>query len=370
MSSNVTTLQNKTQKAFLSLNLITQACHGVLNTAFVQPPSKPSWYDGLSAKLDAAQANASDWIDNLAPDITSGVPLAVVDYGTTYTAISQQIQQIVKAHPNASGADDQNVQQVAKLIAALRDQLADMLSSMDTTSQKLKTWGDKMQKSHDALTSGASDIQSAETDLTSDVAKMNQAIKTLHDIITAENIALAASIGATFLGIILGILGIILLPETLGASAIWSVGGVMCGIGGLLAIGGAVGWGEMQKKINNNFDEIAQDQKELDADKQQIVALQGLAAASQQAVTYINTATSALSEFRTSWAMFDGELQSVANKLSQAEDSLSTIVQGAISSGADTEWNMVINFAQQLADLPVSVQKGTMTMNGPIQQAS
>ncbi|GKV79716.1 alpha-pore-forming cytotoxin MakA [Pectobacterium versatile] len=364
MSSNVTTLKNKTQNAFLTLNLITQACHGILNTTFVPPQPKPSWYDSLSSKLDEAQADASNWINNLAPDITAGVPLAVISYGSDYAAFSQQIQDIANAHPNAMGANDPNVKQVAELISALQEQITGMVSNADDTAQKLKTWGEKMQKSHDALTKGASNIQSAETDLENDVAKMNQAIKTLHDIITAENIALAASIGATFLGLILAVIGILLIPETFGAGA------TLCGAGGLLSLGGTVGWGVMQEKINNNFNEIAQDQKELDSDKQQIVALQGLALASQQATTYINTATSALSDFRTSWTVFEGELQGVADKLAQAESSLDIIVQEAFSEAADSEWAIATSFAQQLADLPVSVPKATMNMDGTIQQAA
>ncbi|MCU1796304.1 alpha-pore-forming cytotoxin MakA [Pectobacterium polaris] len=364
MSSNVTTLQNRTQNAFLTLNLITQACHGVLNTTFVQPQPKPSWYDSLSSKLDAAQANASNWINNLAPDITAGVPLAVINYGSTYAAFSQQIQDIANAHPGAMGANDPNVKQVAELISALQEQITGMVSNADDTAQKLKAWGEKMQQSHDALTSGASDIQSAETDLQSDVSKMNQAINTLHDIIAAENIALAASIGATFIGILLAVIGILLIPETLG------VGATLCGAGGLLSLGGAVGWGIMQEKINNNFNEIAQDQKKLDSDKQQIVALQGLALASKQAVTYINTATSALSDFRTSWTVFEGELQGVADKLAQAESSLDVIVQEAFSDAATREWAIATSFAQQLSNLPVSVPKATMNMDGTIQQAA
>ncbi|KFX05908.1 hypothetical protein KP22_08595 [Pectobacterium betavasculorum] len=364
MSSNVTTLKNKTQNAFLTLNLITQACHGVLNTTFVPPQPKPSWYDSLSSKLDEAQANASDWINNLAPDITAGVPLAVINYGSDYAAFSQRIQDIANAHPDAVGANDPNVKQVAELISALQEQVTSMLNNADDTAQKLKTWGEKMQKSHDALTSGASDIQSAETDLQNDVAKMNQAIKTLHDIIAAENIALAASIGATFLGLILAVIGILLIPETFGAGA------TLCGAGGLISLGGSIGWGIMQGKINDNFNEIAQDQKELDSDKQQIVALQGLALASKQAVTYINTATSALSDFRTSWTVFEGELQGVADKLALAESSLAIIVQETFSDAADSEWVLATNFAQQLSSLPVSVPKANMNMDGTIQQAA
>ena len=69
------------------------------------------------------------------------------------------------------------------------------------------------------------------------------------------------------------VVGIALAPETGGASLL------VAGTGGLLIVGGAVTWGVMQSKINAQFDEIAKDQKELDDDKRQLVALQGLASA-------------------------------------------------------------------------------------------
>ena len=50
--------------------------------------------------------------------------------------------------------------------------------------------------------------------------------------------------------------GIALAPVTGGASLIVS------GIGGAAIIGGAVTWGVMQVKINSQFDEIAEDQKD------------------------------------------------------------------------------------------------------------
>ena len=75
-----TKLQQQTQSAFVILSLITQACHGILNTIFVPPSPKPSWFDDLNGKLDVAKTHARDWIDNIAPGVTSGVPVQVINY--------------------------------------------------------------------------------------------------------------------------------------------------------------------------------------------------------------------------------------------------------------------------------------------------
>ncbi len=357
--------QAKTQASFLSLTLITQAAHGILNTTFTAPTPKPAWFDELSAKLDVAKVNARTWIDSLAPEVTAGVPLQVINYGTTYSAISAQIMQIVNAHPDATGADNPYVKQVAQLVAALQSELKSILANADATSRKLVVWGDAMQKSHDDLSSGAATIQSAETDLQADINKMNTAIKNLNDTIAAENKAIAGSAGAIGLGLILTVVGIALAPETGGASA-WLVAGT----GGLLVIGGAVAWGVLQHQINEQFDEIAKDQKELDDDNRQMVALQGLATSTTQAVTYTSTATQALSDFRTSWAVFEGELQGVSDKLSKAQASLSTIVQGAFTAAASQEWDQATAFAQQLASASVQVATAEMPMDGKVTQVT
>lgn len=342
-------LQAQTQSAFVTLNLITQACHGILNTTFIAPSPKPSWFDDLSSKLDEAKIHAKDWIDNIGPNITGGVPVQVIDYGTTYSAMTDQIMSIVQAHPNAQGATDPYVIQVHELVSALEQQVQTIITNAQATQKSLKNWGDLMQASHDALTTGAANIQSAESSLNADIQKMNEAITQLTNTIHEENIAIAASAGAIGLGLLLLVAGIALAPETGGTSLL------VAGTGGVLIIGGSVTWGVMQHKINEQFDEIAKDQAELTDDNRQIVALQGLATSSNQAILYITDADNSLSDFRTSWTVFQGELQGVLSKLQSAEAALSTIVEGALTQAASKEWADATQFAQSLANAPVQV---------------
>jgi len=213
-----TKLQQQTQSAFVILSLITQACHGILNTIFVPPSPKPSWFDDLNGKLDVAKTHARDWIDNIAPGVTSGVPVQVINYGTTYSAITAQIQSIVSAHPDAQGADNPYVIQVHELVSALDQQVSVVITNANTTDTLMKNWGDLMQAAHDALTTGAVNIQKAESDLSADISKMNEAISVLNETIRKENIAIAASAGGIGLGLLLLVVGIALAPETGGAS--------------------------------------------------------------------------------------------------------------------------------------------------------
>jgi ABC-type transporter Mla subunit MlaD len=356
-ATSTSTLQQKTQQAFVTLTLITQACHGIVNTVLIPPSPKPAWFDGLQAKLDSAKENATQWIDNIAPNVTGGVPLQVINYGTTYSAFSEQITDIVNANPDAQGATNKYVVQVKGLIAALEQAVTAIIANADTTAGTLKEWGDKMQRSHDDLVSGAANIQGAETDLSTDIAKMNNAISTLNEMIHKENIAIAASAGGIGLGLLLLVAGIALAPETGGASAY-----LVAGTGAALIIGGSVTWGVMQAKIDKQFKEIAADQNELNDDNRQLVALQGLASASDQSIQYVTDSTNALSDFRTSWSVFQGELQGVKSKLDNAEASLSTLLQGAFTAAATAEWADATNFAQSLASAPVQVAAKQLPM--------
>jgi len=350
-------VNQKTWTGWSSLHIITSNCIAVQNTNFTAPDPKPDWFDALNAALVNAQAVATDWVDNIAVDITSSVPTAIVDYATDYEAFSEQIIEIAKAHPDATGADNTYVKQVNALIKALLSALDEILKSVDKVAQSMKTWGQQMQTAHDNLTTGAVNIQDAEIKLQADIGKMNSAIDSLHAMIDGENKAIAYAAAAIGIGIFAIVGGIALAFVTFGA------GLAVAGVGVAAVIGGAVTWGVMQDKINKQFDKIADDQKELDQDKRQLVALKGLALASNLVVTSISNATQALSDFRTSWGVFQGELQGVITKLEQGEASLNTLVAETFTEAAKQEWKLVVEFAQSLIDQKVPVEKHKMSID-------
>jgi hypothetical protein len=352
-------IEGKTGTSFTAAQLITMACHGVVNTVFTPPSPKPDWFDDLNAKLEDAKTVANEWIDTLGPKFTSSIPLQVINFGPTYSAVTTQILDIVKKNPSASGKDNQYVVEIKNLIAqALVPGIDDTITAIDATANELEEWGKRLQAAHDALSSGATNIQSLEIKLKSDIDAMNNAIKNLHTMIDGENKAIAASAAAIAIGIFALIVGIALAPETGGASL--AIGGF---IGAAGIIGGAVTWGIMQDRINKQFEKIAKDQQEKSDDQRQIVALQGLAMASNGAVSNLSLASSTLSKLRTQWAVFQGELQGVVAKLEKAEDAISVIVQGVFTSAAIKEWNEATDSANALANRKIEISSKTLPMD-------
>lgn len=343
-----------TASGFASLQIVTAACHGILNTQFIPPSPKPKWFDGLAADLDRAKVLAKQWIDDIAPQMTASIPTHVIDYGTTYSALTEQIVELINKNPTARGKDNPIVQQVFALIQALEQELGTTITEVDATKDQLKKWGDDMQAAHDALYKGAANIQSAMTDLSADINKMNAAIKGLHEQISAEQKAIGAGAIAVGVGIFVMICGIALALATAGA------GLVVAGVGLAAVVGGAVTWGVMQDKINKQFDEIAQDQKRLNDDQRQLVSLQGLSLSANTAVSAIATATNALSDVKVMWLTFRGELQGTLDKLEKTDETLASIVNKAFVLAAQKEWNLAVQFAQQLVGMKVEVQTQTL----------
>ena len=360
MTDSTDTTQNDETVAtsFTSLRIVTTSCHGVLNTTFTAPDTKPDWFDDLDAKLAAAKVLANQWIDDIAPDMTASIPAHVINYGTTYAALTDQIVELLDQDPTASGKDNTTIQQAFALMSALKTSVSSIITEVEATETQLTTWGDNMQTAHDDLFDGAANIQSAETDLQTDIDSMNSAIDGLKAQIDAENKAIAAGAAAIGIGVLALVAGIALAPETGGASLI------VAGIGGAAIIGGAVDWGVMQSKINDQFDEINKDQKQISSDQQQLVALQGLSLSANSAISSIATATQALSDVKTMWTLFQDELQGTLDKLDQADEELMAIVDKAYILAAQKEWNLAAEFAQKLTDTSYDVESKTVSMDG------
>lgn len=355
-------MEGRTGVSYNAAQLITIACHAVANTTFVAPDPKPDWFDDLNAKLLVAIDLANEWINTLDTQVSKTIPLQVINFAPTFDATTTQILQLVKDNPTARGADNPVVVEIKELIAqALLPTVTDAIHDIEGVATLLQAWGEKIQKAHNDLSSGATTIQSAEIALQGDVDKMNAAISNLHATIDGENKAIAASAGAIAIGIFALVVGVALAPETGGASLL--IGGA---IGAAGIIGGGVTWGIMQDRINHQFDQIAQDQQELASDQRQIVALQGLALASKGAVGNLELASSSLSKLRTQWAVFQGELQGVVDKLDSAEEAVAAVVQGVFTSAAQAEWQSASETANALVNRKIEVEVKTLPMGSQL----
>jgi hypothetical protein len=351
IEKNLDTQTNKNiGNGFAALQVVTVQCHSILNTLFTPPSHKPDWFDSLNGALDNAKLLAKQWIDDLAPDMTSSIPTHVLDYAPTYEAMTNEIISLIQKDPTAKGKGNPTIQQVFALIQALHDAVTDIVNDVKNTETRLKEWGDKMQNAHDALYGKASNIQNAELELSNEILKMNTAIQTLRAKINSENQMIAAAGIAIGMGILALVAGIALAIVSGGA------GIVVAGIGAAAIIGGGVTWGIMQHEIDEQLSEIREDQLKIAEDKRQLVALSGLSTASAMAIDSMETALEKLSDVRTMWATFQGELKGVMDKLEKADEELFAVVNKGYILAAQEEWKLAVEFANQLTGVNLQVE--------------
>ena len=342
------------QSSFLATTLITAQCHSIMNTVFTTPTVKPKWFDSLNSKLDDAKTVAKEWIDNLAPEISASIPAQVIDYGATFNASIDAIHTLYKQDPTASGKTNPTVQQASAIMKNLSSAVNSKIEDVTSMQTKLKTWGVSLQKAHDALTTGAGDIQKTIVDLQTDISKMNNAITNNRNAINSLNEQIMACEIAVGVGIFMLVAGVALCIATAGAAAI--VAGGVAAVGAAAIIGGGVTWAILQGKIDDDYASIAAEQKEKSDDQQQIVALQGLASGSDGANSAMTLSLSALSTLETTWALYGKELAGVVDKLDKGASMSSIIMEDVMSSAAQNEWNDVVELAKDLSSAQIPVE--------------
>ncbi|WP_419834810.1 alpha-pore-forming cytotoxin MakA [Endozoicomonas atrinae] len=362
MSTEGTTLndtQQTTQSSFLAVHVITAQCHAILNTQFTPPDVKPDWFDDLNAKLDTAKTVAKDWIDNLAPEVSASIPAQIIDYGATFSASVDAIHTLYEQDPSASGADNATVVQVKAIMENLSTEVGKKQAVVTAMQSKLTDWGTRMQSAHDDLVNGATNIQKTIVDLKTDIESMDNAIANNRSAIEKLNKDLVYAQVAVGVGVFMLVAGVALTVATAGTAAYVSGGIAALGVSSIVA--GAVTWGVIQGEINDDYDKIADEQKQKAADQQQIVALQGLSNASSAVVSAIELSTSTLSDFETTWKLFGDELQGVIDKLDSGAGMSSIIMEKVMTDAAKNEWDDAVELAKELAGATVSVESKDIT---------
>ncbi|HAS3213110.1 TPA: non-hemolytic enterotoxin lytic component L1, partial [Vibrio cholerae] len=197
-------------------------------------------------------------------------------------------------------------------------------------------------------------IQKTIIDLQTDIESMNNAIDNNRAAIEKLNKDLVYAQVAVGVGIFMLVAGVALTVATAGTAA--AVSGGIAAVGAASIIAGGVTWGVLQNQIDDDYDSIAQEQKQKAEDQQQIIALQGLSNASSAVVSAIETSTSVLSDFETTWTVFGNELDDVVTKLNNGASMQSIIMEKVMSDAAKNEWDDAVELAKQLASAKIAIE--------------
>ncbi|MBJ6911740.1 non-hemolytic enterotoxin lytic component L1, partial [Vibrio cholerae] len=78
--------------------------------------------------------------------------------------------------------------------------------------------------------------------------------------------------------------------------------------------------------------------------------------ASCAVVSAIETSTSVLSDFETTWTVFGNELDDVVTKLNNGASMQSIIMEKVMSDAAKNEWDDAVELAKQLASAKIAIE--------------
>jgi hypothetical protein len=351
---------DKSVQAFAALQLISVSCHGILNTLLIKPAPKKdkdgndmfAWFDELNSKLDDAKIAAKDWIDNIVVPIQSGIPSSIINYSNQFRASTDFILELCEKNPDMKKGDDA-FNKVNNILQALIDTIDnDILAPIADSETKLKIWGGTLQTAHNNLSGKVSLIQNAESDLATDIERINKSIDALNSQINSEQSLISLGGGLVGGGVFIALIGIVLCASGVGAVA----GGIVIGTGAAMVVGGAVTWGVIQGKINNQYNEIANDRKDISADKQLLVSLKGLESGTTSAVNNMTIALTALDQVKTMWTGLKNVIRDTVTKLNDAENSATAIMKEVFTTTAQKQWADADTMAQSLLGVNIKVE--------------
>ncbi len=347
---------DKTVKACAALTLVSACCHGILNTTLIKPEpvkeeEKFEWFDDVKAKLDAAKVVAKDWVDNVVVPIQSDIPTNVITFDNQFQASADYVINVCKKYPEMKKGDKE-FEDVNEVLRALMQTIEDdIIASIDDSRTTLKNWGDSLQEAHDNLSGKIQVIQEAESDISTEIERLNTSIEALNNLISSETTLVAVGAGLVGGGIFVAVVGVALLASGVGAVA----GGIVIGVGAAMAIGGAVTWGVMQQRIDKQYEEIAQERREILQDQQLLASLKGIETGTSSAVDYMQTALSALDEVKTTWEGFYKVIEDAVKDLDKAEKSATAVLKKIFTEAAQKQWKDAHELAQKLLDTKIEL---------------
>lgn len=330
--------------------VITAYTHALQNVQLQPLAGQQSWYDVFNTNLKLAQQHAQVWIDTLGPAVFATIPQSIINYSNTFTPATNEILQIlnqIEGVPTPTQQKDIN-----DLINAILVTLQKEQGTLTETYTSLQNFMTTVQADHTALLSGQNSAQAQVQIDQTQLAKIQAKINSIQQKIQSDSQkALISEIGLG-VAIFVTIAAIALTVATGGIAAPVAIAVGVVGIGA--AIAGTV---IFSKEVNQDFDDLYEEQKELTEEQAQVSALSGITTAINSLVTANEAATQALSDVLNTWSVLEKKLQSVVSDLQNAEASdVPAIIEALDIQAAQLAWSQLVTFATGMQTSSESIQ--------------
>jgi predicted nucleic acid-binding Zn-ribbon protein len=323
-----------------AVNKITGYSHAVSNTVLAQiTDPKPEWFDPLSKNLETMKTHAQDWVDNVAPSMTS-VPQAVINFDNSFEVRCQTIMTLLDTIGENPATDEQK-RKLKEEMDALLDELKLQQSTIKEDQDKLTQYKDNLSADHKALTTGAASITEA-------INKDKEAVKALNDDI--ENLKWQISIWdhvCTASEIQFGtavVFSLVLFFRWRSGTA--SGGDVFLP----LALFGEATAGTIlsKEKIRGLKQKIDADAEKISDENKQIAHLNEVAATVNSLVDNNNGAMIAMDKVVDKWNTLTSEMQKVVDDLANAEGDIGKVIDKQSMTKTKDAWTDLMRFATQM----------------------
>lgn len=165
-----TTTQNDVQQAINAVQSVTNYAQASV-TAIPDIPGTQGWQVAIQQDIETAQNHGQNWINNICPAASSGIPSSIVSFNNSFQTIAAQLASILGEIGNQNGgiptaqqrsAVDSQFDQLAaaagtvqQSVKGLSDQVAQYTS--DTNSDQ-KTLGNDVNTAVAQISNGASQV--------------------------------------------------------------------------------------------------------------------------------------------------------------------------------------------------------------------
>ena len=319
---------------------VTGYAHAIQNLSIKPMSPLQPWYPALNGNLDAAKGHAMGWVDTLAPDINSGVPQAIINYGNVFTEASTDILNILIS--SNDNPDPAGMQQIVALLGALSSSLTVQRQAVADLQTRLRQFAANVLDDNNNLQTGADSIQSAINLDEQTKDKIKGMINTLQAEIAVNSRKAAESEIGIEAGIFLAVVAVSLALAT-GGLALLAVGAVA-----VLGVGAAITTDVVYTvESMREMTQLGNEERELSDETKQILALTGLVSTLNNIVALNEAAQEALTVVATQWDDLSDKLQSVITDVQNA-GKVEGILQQIELSAAQTAWGQLVAFAMQV----------------------
>jgi len=326
--------------AFNANNAVMAYVLAITATTLPTLTPQPDWYQDFVNQFSDAKTHAMEWQNSITPGLYA-IPQGIINYASLFSLNMMTINQampILQSDPNNPQAQQ-----------AVQSSLQTLLTGLSTQLQTATAFQKEIDDFATALTSDATNMQTAITNaeqtegydadqvqqLQDDINSLNDQIATWQTVVTASAIGAGVSF---FAGAVIAIF-------SFGAGLAFGIIGAAAGIATMIA-------GEIE--IQQLSAQIAADQANMKALNQQIASLKVIQSNLTTLIALSQAASQQVALLLQAWVSLEQQITQVITDLNNAQADLTsrqiTQLQNDLNA-ANADWQTLQSFCQTLVGI-------------------